>query len=158
MPFKECPDCQEKYGVRTLKCTCGHVFIKGKAEKPKKPVKLTFDSTDDIEDDEENLPQERTTKNITLNLDEDEKLTIDKLAKNCKPFNRFIDDNGRLILDGSVFIVGRGMDDFTHKRKPILPCDAVYAKVIANKKDGTLSVWVLDSRGEPDRVYSNAVA
>jgi hypothetical protein len=167
MPHKTCPECNEGgMGVRTLKCKkCGHVFMKGKSDVPQKPPKIKFDDYDDDDYDdhhddkaEDFSRKNHATKKITLKIDKEERLTIDKLAKNCKPFYRYINDDGKLILNGSVMIVGREMDDCTHKNKPILPCHAVYAKVVANVKDGTLSVWVLTDDGEPDRVYLNAVA
>jgi len=161
MPYKVCPDCQEQYGVRTLKCKkCDHVFLKGKVDKPKKPPKLTFDSGFEEEKEEkaEDFSRKnKATKKFTLEIDEEEKLTVDKLAKNCKPFNYTLDNDGKFTMFGSVYIVDRGMDSCVHKRKPILPCHGVYAKVVANPNDGTLSVWVLEDDGEPDRVYLNAV-
>ncbi len=161
MPHKTCPECGEGgMGVRTLKCkSCGYVFMKGKNEIPKKPKKIKFDNDEFDEDEkvEDFSRKNKATKKITLDLDEEEKLTFEKLANNCKPFNHSLDGN-KLVLEGSVMVVGRGMDDFTHKRKPILPCHAVYAKVVADPKDGTLSVWVLVGSGEPDRIYMNAVA
>ena len=157
-----CPECNEGMGVRTLKCkNCGHVFMKGKNEMPKKPMKMTFNSYDEEEQDDEKAEnfsrKNKATKKITLQLEEEEKITIDKMAKNCKPFNHSFDD-GKLTVFGSVYIVDRGMDDCTHKRAPILPCHAVYAKIVVDPSDGTLSVWVLEDNGEPDRVYLNAVA
>ena len=163
MPLKICPECSEGSGVRTLKCKCGYVFMKGKADIPKKPMKIKFDTVNDDEDQDENhdnkvedISTEKVTKKINLSLAPEEKLTVDKLVIICKPFNNLIDD-GKLIFEGYVFISGRGMDNCTYNSKPILPCQGVYAKVIANSKDGTLSVWVLDSNGEPDLVYLNAV-
>ena len=163
MPCKVCPECGEGgMGVRTLKCkSCGYVFMKGKADKPKKPPKIKFDDTDYDEEEEdekaENFSRKnKATKKIVLDIEEEEKLTIDTLAKNCKPFNHTIND-GKLTMYGSVYIVDRGMDNCTHKRSPILPCHAVYAKVVADPADGTLAVWVLTDDGEPDRIYLNAV-
>jgi len=163
MPCKVCPECGEGgMGVRTLKCKkCGHEFMKGKADKPQKPMKIKFDPIDEEEQDEkaEDFSRKnKATKKYTLQLDNDEKLTVDKLAKNCKPFEHTIDDDGKFTMYGSVYIVDRGMDDCSHKRKPILPCHGVFAKVMADPKDGTLSIWVLVDDGEPDRVYLNAVA
>ena len=163
MPCKVCPECGEGgMGVRTLKCKkCGHVFMKGKADKPKKPPKLKFESVEEEIDDEkveDFSRRNKATKKYTLQLEEEEKLTIDKLSQHTRPFNRSIDNNGNLVLQGAVMIVGRVMDDCTHKSKPILPCHAVYAKIVADFKDGTLSVWVLEDDGEPDRIYLNAVA
>jgi len=164
---KTCPECQEQYGARTLKCTCGYEFRKGVLKvkilkkKDLEPVNDIVFKADEEEDDEKSEDFSRAnhaTKKITLSLDEEEKLNIDKLSQNTRPFNLSIDDDGKLILNGSVMIVGRGMDDCTHKSKPILPCSAVYAKIVADPKDGTLSVWVLVDSGEPDRVYLNAVA
>ena len=162
MPCKVCPECGEGgMGVRTLKCKkCGYEFMKSKNSGPKKPMKIKFDAIDEEEQDEkaEDFSRKnKATKKITLQLEEDEKITIDKMAKNCKPFNHSFDD-GKLTVFGSVYIVDRGMDDCTHKRAPILPCHAVYSKIIVDPKDGTLSVWVLKDDGEPDRVYLNAVA
>ena len=164
MPHKTCPECNEGgMGVRTLKCkNCGHVFMKGKNETPKKPMKIKFTSVE-IEDEEDDKAENfsrknKATKKYTLEIDEEEKLTVDKLAKNCKPFNHTIDRDGKFTMYGSVYIVDRGMDSCTHKRKPVLPCHGVYAKVVANPNDGTLSVWVLEEDGEPDRIYLNAVA
>jgi len=162
MPCKVCPECGEGgMGVRTLKCKkCGYEFMKGKADKPKKPPKLKFDSTDEDEQDEKAEDFSRAnhaTKKITLFLDDEEKLTFEKLSQNTRPFHRSI-DGFKLVLDGSVLVTGRGMDECTHKRSPILPCHALYAKMVADRKDGTLSVWVLTTDGEPDRVYLNAVA
>ena len=165
MPCKVCPECGEGgMGVRTLKCKkCGHVFMKGKNETPKKPMQIKFASAvlDDEEQDEkaEDFSRKnKATKKYTLNIDDDEKLTIDKLSQHTRPFERSIDNSGNLVLEGAVMIVGRGMDDCTHKSKPILPCHAVYAKIVADFKDHTLSIWVLEDDGEPDRVYLNAVA
>jgi len=165
MPCKVCPECGEGgMGVRTLKCkSCGYEFMKSKNAGPKKPPKLKFDSTDEDEQEEQDEKVEdfsrvnHATKKITLSLDDEEKLTVDKLSQHTRPFNRSIEDN-KLVLEGSVMIVGRGMDDCTHKSTPILPCHAVYAKIVADPKDGTLSVWVLTTDGNPDRVYINAVA
>ncbi|MBT6052947.1 hypothetical protein HN803_00110 [candidate division WWE3 bacterium] len=165
MPCKICPECNEGgMGVRTLKCKkCGHVFMKGKNETPKKPMKIKFEASvfDDEEQDEkvEDFSRKnKATKKYTLQLDDEEKLTVEKLAKNCKPFNHSIDDDGKFTMYGSVYIVDRGMDDCTHKRKPILPCHGVFAKIVADPTDGTLAIWVLQEDGEPDRIYLNAVA
>jgi len=163
MPLKVCPECGEGgMGVRTLKCkSCGYVFMKGKSELPQKAPKIKFEDSDYEEEQDEKIEDlsrvNHATKKMTLSLDKEEKLTFEKLAKNCKPFHHSIDD-GKLILNGSVMIVGRGMDECTYKRSPILPCHAVYAKIVADPKDGTLSVWVLVDDGEPDRVYLDAVA
>jgi len=163
MPLKVCPECGEGgMGVRTLKCKkCGHVFMKGKADIPKKSPKIKFEAEFEEEQDEkvEDFSRvNKATKKYTLDLEEEEKLTLDKLSQHTRPFERSIDANGNLVLEGAVMIVGRGMDSCTHKRKPILPCHAVYAKIVADFRDGTLSVWVLEDDGEPDRVYLNAVA
>ena len=162
MPCKVCPECGEGgMGVRTLKCkSCGYVFMKGKADKPKKPPKIKFEVEDDfdVEEKVEDFSRKnKATKKYILKLDDDEKLTIEKLVRNCKPFEHTFDDKGKLTMYGSVYIVERGMDECTHKRAPVLPCHGVFAKIVANPKDGTLSVWVLEEDGEPDRVYLNAV-
>jgi len=161
MPCKVCPECGEGgMGVRTLK-KCGYEFLKSKNSGPKKPPKIKFDNESYEEQDEKAEDFSRAnhaTKKITLSLDDEERLTFDKLSQHTRPFHRSIDDNGKLVLEGSVMIVGRGMDDCTHKSSPILPCHAIYAKMVADPRDGTLSVWVLIGNGEPDRVYLNAVA
>lgn len=39
MPYKECPKCKHKSGVRTIQCKCGYGFFNDDG-KPKKPNKL----------------------------------------------------------------------------------------------------------------------
>jgi hypothetical protein len=166
MPCKVCPECGEGgMGVRTLKCkSCGYEFLKSKNAGPKKPMKIKFDPSDAYDDEEQDEKAEdfsrknKATKKYTLQLEAEEKITVAKLVKNCKPLDHNFDGDGRLTMFGSVYIVDRGMDNCTHKRSPVLPCHGVYAKIVADPNDGTLSVWVLEKDGEPDRVYLNAVA
>jgi len=154
---KSCPECQEQYGARTLKCTCGYEFRKG-VFKPKLLRKKDIEPantmvfTGDVEDSFTE-PVEKVTKKVKC---EGEKITLKELARACIPFESSR-DNGTLTLNRSVFIRGH-LSSPLYNKKLILPFNAVYAKIIADSGDGTMSIWNIDDRGDPDIIYMGAVA
>jgi len=152
MPFKECPECNEKYGPRTLKCVCGHEFRKGVPKLMKK--KDIEPANDMVFRGETSLaePEEKVTKKIKC----DGKITIEELERALDPLKSTRNDN-ILTLENSVFVRGH-LSGPIHNNKLILPFNSVFGKIVADENEGTLSIWIIDDRGDPDIIYMGAVA
>ena len=153
---KSCPECNTEHGARTLKCECGYEFRKG-VYKPKLMRKKDIEPKDTLVfkgDVELSLaePEKKVTKKVKC----DNKITLEQLEKACSPIE-ISKGNGTLTLDKSVFITAQLSSPLCNN-KLVLPFNAVFAKIVADSDEGTMTVWTLDDRGDPDFIYIGAIA